>query len=391
MSEYLKKKVLDWLKTMERSCAALRKIIPEGRFELAHNLINEMQKGAVNIGGSVDDIGKDLAAVRDIERFCELVYNLPEKMQEGTFEETLNQLEKLLDSIREKTQWNIPVDKLEDRLGNDQQEWQAAIRKSQMEKEEQYEKQVSNLIPLAEILAEAAGQVKQEFLSGNMTTAKQYLVGMQEAAISLGTSLDCLIGEGSVTVTLLEQYCELLWNCNNAERAEDGLALAEVLCEAANLIAESFAKETRRKKTILLLPKRGSEWPLFEPYWQEAKQNGDKVIVIPVPCYEKHYNGIRGEVIYGEEKYPEYIEITEYSEYNYTDRLADLMVVLDDYNDQQAFYSVHPFFYIDNLELYTKKVEIIARWDGGVSELEHQTELLLQMVAKAKKSRQSLE
>lgn len=261
------------------------------------------------------------------------------------------------------------------------------VRGMREAKERQYDEKVKSLAPLVEILAEASVQVKNDFSTGNMTLAKQYLAGMQEAAISLGTSLDNLIGEGSTTVVLLEQYCELLWNCNTAERAEDGLALAEVLCEATKLISESFVKETRRKKTILLMPKRGSEWYLFEPYWKEAKENGDRVIVIPVPCYDKHVNGMRGEEIYGDEKYPEELELLDYKKYNYSGFLADLIVVKDDYNSEQTFYTVHPFFYIDNLKQYTKKLEVVSEWDGGIGELERQMEALRKLVEEAKQSR----
>ena len=96
---------------------------------------------------------------------------------------------------------------------------------------------------------------------------------------------------------------------------------------------------------------------------------------------------MRGEEIYGEENSPEYIEITDYSAYNYANGLADLMVVMEDYNDQQKFYTVHPFFYIDNLKQYTKDIAVVSVWDGGIGELERQTELLREMIAEAKKSR----
>lgn len=258
------------------------------------------------------------------------------------------------------------------------------IQGMQIAKDKQYEEKLATLVPLLEVLAEASAQVKLNFSLGNMEIAKSFLVGMQEAAITLGTSLDSLIGEGSTTVKLLEQYCELLWNCSIAQRLEDGVALAEILCEAVGLINENFLRDTRRQKTILLFPMKANDWPLFEPYWQEAKQNGDKVFVIPVPYFEKKYDGTFGEEHYEGENFPEGIDITRYEEYNYKGKLADLIVVRDNYNDKQVFYNVHPFYYIENIEQYAKEVVAVAEWDGGVSELQRSMESLRKLIAQVK-------
>ena len=266
-----------------------------------------------------------------------------------------------------------------------EQDLNNTIRGMQLAKDKQYEEKIAKLIPLLEILAEASAQVKQNFSLGNVELAKSFLVGMQEVAITLGTSLDNLIGENSTTVKLLEQYCELLWNCNTAQTLQDGMALSEILCEAVGLIHENFLRDTRRKKTILLFPMKAQDWPLFEPYYQEAKQNGDKVYVIPVPYFEKQYDGTFGEEHYEGENFPEGIDITKYNEYNYKGKLADLIVVKDNYEDKQVFYSVHPFYYIENMEQYAKEVVAVAEWDGGVAELQRSMESLKNLIAQVKK------
>ena len=250
------------------------------------------------------------------------------------------------------------------------------IRGLQEAKDKKYEEKMATLVPLLEILAEASNQVKLNFSLGNIEVAKGFLIGMQEAAITLGTSLDSLIGEGSTTVKLLEQYCELLWNCNNAQQVQDGLMIAEVICEAVGLIQENFLRDTRRKKTILLFPSKAEDWALFEPYWKEAKQKGDKVYVIPIPYFEKRYDGSLGEEYYEGDKFPEDVVITNYKEYNYKGMLADLIIVRDNYNDKQPFYSVHPFYFIENLKQYAKEVVEVKEWDGGVGELQKRIESL---------------
>lgn len=114
MRRYLKKKTIDWIKLMERSLAAVKKLISENRLELAYNLIVEMQKGAIHIGTQIDETGKDLEVVRELEIFCEEIYLISEKMQmSDSCEGDLLQVEKLLLDIEQKLLKEIPDDKLE--------------------------------------------------------------------------------------------------------------------------------------------------------------------------------------------------------------------------------------------------------------------------------------
>ena len=243
-----------------------------------------------------------------------------------------------------------------------------------------YKEKMKALTPLMDVLEEAGMQLKQLYQTGNRAIAKEYLSAMQNAAIALGKGLDDLIGQGSTTVALLEQYCELLYNCHKSQNLEEELALADIIGEATLLVKETFAKDTRKKKTILLCPSKAADWPLFEPYWQEAKQNGDKVVVIPVPHYEKRYDGKLLEEIYEGDAFPEDIPVTRYDAYKYSGKLADVIVVKEDYNNRQTFTSVHPFYYIDNLKKYAKEVEVIPEWDGGIRELESRIEALRKLI-----------
>lgn len=114
MRRYLKKKTFDWMQVMRRSLAAIRKLISENRLELAYNLIVEMQKGAIHIGTRIDETGKDLEIVRELECFCEAIYLISEKMQlPDSCEEDIQEVEALLSHIEKKLKEEIPDDKLE--------------------------------------------------------------------------------------------------------------------------------------------------------------------------------------------------------------------------------------------------------------------------------------
>lgn len=61
----------------------------------------------------------------------------------------------------------------------------------------------------------------------------ELLTGMQEVAISLGNKLEELYGEGMEQIPVLEQCCELIWQCANIDAKEEAERL---LCEIENLI-----------------------------------------------------------------------------------------------------------------------------------------------------------
>ena len=69
-------------------------------------------------------------------------------------------------------------------------------------------KQIEEMIAL---MAEAQTEIKNAIRKKNISLALDLLEQCQQAAIRVGTSIDALEGEGHPTVTLLEQYCELVY------------------------------------------------------------------------------------------------------------------------------------------------------------------------------------
>jgi hypothetical protein len=47
---------------------------------------------------------------------------------------------------------------------------------------------------------------------------------MQEMAITIGQGMDEAFGEGTEAVSVLEEYCECVWQCSQAEEVEPLLA-----------------------------------------------------------------------------------------------------------------------------------------------------------------------
>ena len=92
-----------------------------------------------------------------------------------------------------------------------------------------------------EVLTEAGNAVKTAVVQGQETQWQELLVGMQEAAIAAGTRIDQLLGEGSKAVSLLEEYCELVWQCSNEKTAEEKLQKINSMNELIEKIKREFS------------------------------------------------------------------------------------------------------------------------------------------------------
>lgn len=92
-----------------------------------------------------------------------------------------------------------------------------------------------------EVLTEAGNAVKTAVVQGQKTQWQELFVGMQEAAIAAGTRIDRLLGEGSKAVSLLEEYCELVWQCSNEKTAEEKLQKINSMNELIEKIKREFS------------------------------------------------------------------------------------------------------------------------------------------------------
>lgn len=86
---------------------------------------------------------------------------------------------------------------------------------------------LKEVVALLDSVLEADEYLRSVIASGNTTEQQELLSGMQEAAITAGTNLDQLLGEGTEEVSLLENYCELVWLCNNETITEQKLVFAD--------------------------------------------------------------------------------------------------------------------------------------------------------------------
>jgi len=206
-------------------------------------------------------------------------------------------------------------------------------------------------------LLREAGNAVRDYVCNGEISAFEYLAQMQEMAILLGTGLDETIGEGSEEVSLLEKYCELVWKCNNTETAEEILAVLEEMEQLVLRVGTLVSEDMKEKKIIVFLPYKASMWDSLESIWKAAVENPDcEPYVVPIPYYDKLPNGRFGEMHYEGERFPKYVPVVPYQEFNLALEQPDVIFFHNPYDAFNHVTTVHPAFYSDKLKKYTKKL-----------------------------------
>ena len=100
--------------------------------------------------------------------------------------------------------------------------------KKLQEQQEQTAK-VKNFLELVNLMSEAEAYLTELLEQRKTKEAQDFLGSMQETAITVGTGLDKVLGEGTPEVALLESYCELVWQCSNEEDVEQQKCLVREL------------------------------------------------------------------------------------------------------------------------------------------------------------------
>lgn len=248
--------------------------------------------------------------------------------------------------------------------------------------------QKQSAIDFVELLKSAQQHIKQLIAGDQREVVLDLLQQCQQGAIQIGTMIEESEGEGFVTVKLLENYCELIFQMFEIVQNSVGSALhteCDIVWDTMQrLLAEieqSVHRDLQIRKEMVFLPYKASMWDSLESIWMAAKEDNEyDVYVIPIPYFDKNPDGSAREMHYEADLFPEYVEITNYNNYDITKRLPDMIFIHNPYDEANFVTSVMPFFYSKNLKQYTDKLVyvpyyVIAEVDptdtAGIKKIEH--------------------
>ncbi len=214
--------------------------------------------------------------------------------------------------------------------------------------------QVENFIGL---LKQAHGQLKKIMEKQDFSAALELLEECQNGAIAMGNLIENTEGEGCRTISMLEDYCEEVYQVYEAiesGRYENAGKAYKALRKSLVQIENSVHSDIKVKRVAVFLPYKASMWDSLESVWKAADTDAEcDAYVIPVPYYDKNPDGSFKEAHYEGGEYPAYVPVTRYDAFDFEGIHPDMIFIHNPYDEYNYVTSVHPFFYAANLKKFT--------------------------------------
>ena len=206
----------------------------------------------------------------------------------------------------------------------------------------------------------------------NIEGIQQLLSDCQETAITIGSELEMLYGEGTESVLKLEEYCESLYQMTlvvkNPEKRRE---ILRDLTGQVKQIRRLISDQVPDRLEIVFLPYKAAMWDSLESVWMAAAadENCD-TYVVPIPYYDRNPDGTFSQYHYEGDELPDYVPVTHYENYDIQKRWPDIVYIHNTYDQYNYVTSVDPRFYSYELKNRTEKLVYIPYYSttGGMSE-----------------------
>lgn len=213
------------------------------------------------------------------------------------------------------------------------------------------------------LLEQVHHEIKQAVTNKNTFESQELLTQCQQGAIALGDLIEATEGEGAVTISHLEAYCEMVYQVYQKIEAGTLLefnALYDDLQAALLTVAQSIKNDIHVRKEVVFLPYKASMWDSLESVYLAAKEDADSdAYCVPIPYYDRNPDGSLGQMHYEGREYPPNIEVIDWQSYNLEERRPDVIYIHNPYDEYNYVTSVHPRFYSSNLKKYTDELVYI--------------------------------
>jgi hypothetical protein len=223
-------------------------------------------------------------------------------------------------------------------------------------------------LELLRTLGEAHGELRKQ-------SAPEVIVGLlascQEFAQRIGEYIEDIEGEGTQTVALLEEYCELVYNAsvgaggtNHSKKLQAQLVKIENSVRAElkpdRIEAAFLSYNASMSDSILSIYLAAKADPACDAYW------------IPIPYYERNAGGTLGALRYeGADCYGKNVECTDWQKYDVEARRPDVIFTFAPYDAGNYVTSVHPDFYCERLRGLTDLLVYVPYFVTGDDVQEH--------------------
>ena len=243
-----------------------------------------------------------------------------------------------------------------------------------------HKRQIEDFIKLLE---QAHLEIKKAVNAQEYVVAMDLLGQCQEGAIGIGNLIEKEEGEGFVTVSCVESYCELAYGLyeellqqQETEKQKplqtiNGNRIYKNLRKSLIQIENSVKHDIHGRQEVVFFPYKASMWDSLESVWMATDADPDcDAYVVPIPYYERNADGTLGTYHYEGNELPDYVQVVPYDTYNIETRKPDVVYIHNPYDQGNFVTSVDPRYYSSRLKKYTNCLVYIPYYAtaGGMSE-----------------------
>ena len=238
--------------------------------------------------------------------------------------------------------------------------------------------QKQEILAMIQILHEAHDEIKNQIDRKNFCVAQDIISQCQECAISIGTTIEKLEGEGFVTVSYAESYCDVLFSAY--QELNDSNVNANIIYKNLKKqllrIENSVKNDVPIRKEVAFFPYKASMWDALESVYLAAKEDPNcDAYCVPIPYYDRNPDGSLGQMHYEGREYPKNIEVIDWQTYHFEERRPDAIYIHNPYDDWNLVTCVHPRYFSTNLKKYTDKLVYIPYFVLDEIEPDDQTKI----------------
>lgn len=238
--------------------------------------------------------------------------------------------------------------------------------------------QKQEVLEMIQTLHQAHDEIKHYIDKKNYALAQDILSQCQECAISIGTAIEKFEGEGFVTVSYVETYCDVVFSAYEELNGNDVNAnkIYKNLKKQLLRIENSVKNDVPVRKEVAFFPYKASMWDALESVYLAAKEDSNcDAYCVPIPYYDRNPDRSLGAMHYEGREYPKNIEVIDWQTYNFEERKPDVVYIHNPYDDWNLVTSIHPRFYSANLKKYTEKLVYIPYFVLGEIEPHEQEKI----------------
>lgn len=219
---------------------------------------------------------------------------------------------------------------------------------------------------------------------GDCENSLNLLVQAQNILIDIGTCLEFRYGEGTLTVNKIENLCECIFSLYEAveQGSECTEKQAQLMNDSFDVLSECFYSITK-KKLVLFIPFSGKYWESMKPYYEYRKCDEEWVVkVMPVPYFEKSFNGKLSNMKFDIGEYEDDLPLLDYSSTSVENLFPDEIVIQNSHDEWNGAICIHPDYFAKKLAIFAKELIYIPYLNSeGVKDADKKGQLNLRYYA----------